>query len=56
MYHIKTHYFSSHPNLNFYGIVPAGCGFEDMLKEKHDRARFWIRLWKINILTLKFKI
>jgi putative glutathione S-transferase len=27
-YHIKTHYFTSHPNLNFYAIVPRGdvCG------------------------------
>lgn len=25
MYHIKTHYFTSHGRLNYYGIVPVGC-------------------------------
>lgn len=25
MYHIKTHYFTSHARLNYYGIVPVGC-------------------------------
>lgn len=37
-YHIKTHYFSSHPNLNVYAIVPRGdvCDFN----APHDRARF----------------
>lgn len=24
MYHIKTHYFTSHPNLNYFAIVPVG--------------------------------
>ena len=24
MYHIKTHYFTSHPKLNWYGVVPVG--------------------------------
>lgn len=23
--HIKLHYFTSHANLNYYGIVPVGC-------------------------------
>jgi hypothetical protein len=23
LYHIKTHYFTSHPKLNYYAIVPA---------------------------------
>ena len=31
--HIKTHYFTSHPSLNHYGIIPVGPGFENMLKE-----------------------
>jgi len=40
MYHIKTHYFTSHPVLNNYAIVPVGPGFEGTLKEKYDRDRF----------------
>ena len=40
MYHIKTHYYTSHPVLNHYAIVPVGPNFEGTLKEKHDRDRF----------------
>jgi len=40
MYHIKTHYFTSHPILNHYAIVPVGPDVISTLKEKHDRDRF----------------
>ena len=23
--HIKTHYYTSHPKLNYYAIIPKGC-------------------------------
>jgi putative glutathione S-transferase len=36
MGHIKTHYFTSHPTLNTYAIIPKGL--EDNWWEKeHDR-------------------
>eukprot|EP00887_Chlorella_sp_A99_P004605 scaffold4.g4605.t1 len=35
--HIKTHYFTSHPRLNYYGIIPPGP--PEWWKEEHDRAR-----------------
>lgn len=37
MYHIKTHYFTSHPRLNFYAIVPKGG--EPWWEQPHDRAK-----------------
>jgi len=40
MYHIKTHYYTSHPVLNNYAIVPVGPDFEATLKEDHDRDSF----------------
>eukprot|EP00397_Hematodinium_sp_SG-2012_P039037 GEMP01042558.1.p1 GENE.GEMP01042558.1~~GEMP01042558.1.p1 ORF type:complete len:339 (+),score=81.18 GEMP01042558.1:157-1173(+) len=40
MTHCKVHYFSSHPSLNTYAIVPAGPDFMGNLKQPHDRARF----------------
>jgi putative glutathione S-transferase len=33
MRHIKQHYFTSHPNLNHYSIIPRGTDFEALLKE-----------------------
>ena len=37
--HIKTHYFTSHPHLNTYGIIPAGG--PAWWEEPHDRdAKF----------------
>jgi putative glutathione S-transferase len=33
MDHIKTHYFTSHPKLNFYGIIPAGPNFIKSLEK-----------------------
>lgn len=33
--HIKTHYFTSHPKLNYYGIVPIGC--DAWWEEPHNR-------------------
>ena len=38
MWHIKTHYFTSHPVLNANAIVPAGPDWD--LDAPHDRARF----------------
>ena len=37
-YHYRTHYFTSHPTLNTYGIVPVGG--REWWKEPHDRERF----------------
>ena len=37
MYHIKTHYFTSHPKLNYYAIVPKGG--EAWWEQPHDRAQ-----------------
>ena len=38
MWHIKTHYFTSHPVLNANAIVPVGPDWD--LDAPHDRARF----------------
>mmetsp|Transcript_16649 Transcript_16649/g.50442 ORF Transcript_16649/g.50442 Transcript_16649/m.50442 type:complete len:350 (+) Transcript_16649:198-1247(+) len=38
MDHIKTHYFTSHPTLNYYAIIPAGPNVIDDLSKPHDRA------------------
>ena len=38
MWHIKTHYFTSHPGLNQHAVVPVGPGVD--LDAPHDRARF----------------
>jgi putative glutathione S-transferase len=35
---IKLHYYSSHPNLNRYSILPKGANFEEKLKEEHCRG------------------
>ena len=40
MEHIKVHYFTSHPTLNFYGVVPKGPDTVRKLLEPHDRDRF----------------
>jgi len=37
MEQIKYHYYTSHPNLNYYSIVPRGANFEELLKQPHDR-------------------
>lgn len=33
MRHIKQHYFTSHPNLNHFSIIPRGTDFEALLKQ-----------------------
>ena len=39
MDHIKVHYFTSHPKLNYYAIVPGGG--EPWWEQPHDRdAKF----------------
>lgn len=37
MEQIKYHYFTSHPILNHYSIVPRGSGFIKLLEQPHDR-------------------
>ncbi|CAD7700373.1 unnamed protein product [Ostreobium quekettii] len=38
MKHIKTHYYTSHPKLNHYAIIPTGSDY--WWEEAHDRAKF----------------
>jgi len=38
MQHIKNHYYTSHPTLNTYAVVPKGN--PDDFSTPHDRARF----------------
>jgi glutathionyl-hydroquinone reductase len=40
MDHIKTHYFTSHPTLNTYGIIPRGPNVVQKLLQPHNRDRF----------------
>jgi glutathionyl-hydroquinone reductase len=37
MEQIKAHYYTSHPRLNYYSIIPRGSDFEKLLEEPHDR-------------------
>jgi len=37
MDHIKTHYFTSHPLLNNFAIIPIGPNFIEQLKIPHSR-------------------
>ncbi|CAB9513518.1 Glutathionyl-hydroquinone reductase [Seminavis robusta] len=37
MAQIKQHYYTSHPNLNKYSIIPKGADFVKLLEEPHDR-------------------
>lgn len=43
MEHIKTHYYCSHPNLNYYSIIPKGADFEKLLQEPHDRDAMTVK-------------
>lgn len=38
MQHIKQHYFTSHPNLNHFSIIPKGTDFEALLREPVNDA------------------
>lgn len=38
MYHIKKHYYGSHPSINPYGIIPIGSNID--YSTPHDRNRF----------------
>jgi len=38
MEQIKVHYYSSHPDLNKWSVVPRGADFIKLLEEPHDRA------------------
>lgn len=38
MYHIKHHYYGSHPSINKFGIIPVGQKID--YTTKHDRDRF----------------
>jgi putative glutathione S-transferase len=35
--HIKGHYYSSHPHLNIYGVIPAGPNVTEDLMKPHNR-------------------
>lgn len=37
MEQIKTHYFASHPTLNYYSIIPKGPDFVKLLEQPHNR-------------------
>jgi glutathionyl-hydroquinone reductase len=37
MEQIKQHYFTSHPSLNKFSIIPKGPDFLKLLDEPHDR-------------------
>jgi putative glutathione S-transferase len=37
MEQIKTHYYASHPKLNYYSIIPAGRNFIELLEQPHNR-------------------
>jgi len=37
MEQIKLHYYASHPQLNYYSIIPRGPDFLKLLDEPHDR-------------------
>lgn len=37
MEQIKAHYFTSHPTLNHYSIIPRGGNFVKLLEQPHDR-------------------
>jgi len=39
MEQIKTHYYTSHPQLNHYSIIPAGADFVKLLEQPHNRDR-----------------
>jgi putative glutathione S-transferase len=39
MEQIKTHYFCSHPELNYYSIIPKGADFVKLLEEPHNRDK-----------------
>lgn len=38
MYHIKYHYYTSHPPFNSFAVVPMGPGVIEDMKLPHDRA------------------
>ena len=40
MAHIKTHYFTSHPHLNAFAVIPSGPNVLADLVLPHDRDRF----------------
>lgn len=40
MFHIKTHYFTSHPVLNPHAVIPVGPDVLADLQQPHDRDRF----------------
>jgi putative glutathione S-transferase len=37
MEQIKAHYYCSHPELNYYSIIPRGTDFVRLLEQPHDR-------------------
>lgn len=41
MDHIKSHYFSSHPQLNAYSVIPRGPGVVDDMLKPHNRSKLY---------------
>jgi len=41
MEQIKTHYYTSHPILNHYSIIPAGNNFIQQLEQPHNRDKVY---------------
>lgn len=39
MKQIKAHYYTSHPNLNYYSIIPKGRDFCQLLEQPHNRDK-----------------
>lgn len=39
MAHIKAHYFTSHPSLNRFSVIPRGNNFVGLLEKPHNRER-----------------
>jgi putative glutathione S-transferase len=43
MEQIKQHYFTSHPKLNTWSIIPKGADFVGLLKQPHNRKRKFVQ-------------
>ena len=39
MQHIRNHYYTSHPKLNAFSVVPVGPNAEAGFKQPHDREK-----------------
>ena len=41
MKHIKTHYFTSHPSLNLYAVIPSGPSVLNEVTLPHNREELF---------------